>query len=109
MKRRNGFVSNSSSSSFILRKSALTKEQTQEIKALFRQHKDKGETSIAEDDEFYRGDLEAHNAISDQCAPLHVLFADLMNNHGLAIGEDWDIEYCGNVFSFPGEPGHNEY
>lgn len=63
MKVRTGFVSNSSSSSFIVRKSALTDNQLSQLKAFIELRKDWYETEMYKEDHNYLwSDVEAHNA-----------------------------------------------
>jgi len=62
MKVRTGFVSNSSSSSFIVRKSALSTEEMNKVREFFQQRDGWFNTEIMGEDETYLwGDLEAHN------------------------------------------------
>jgi len=96
MKIRNGFVSNSSSSSFIVRKSALTEEQQRELRDLFYKHSYQFETEVTETKEFFLGDLEAHNGLHTGDSPIAHIFSDLMDEWNIKIIKDWNIEYCGS-------------
>ena len=62
MKIRSGFVSNSSSSSFILRKESFKEEDLEKIRDFFKERGGSYNTElIGEDDLYMWGDLEAHN------------------------------------------------
>lgn len=53
MKIRNGFVSNSSSSSFVVAKVFLTKEQIEEVRNFFREHNDSEDEYYVHESEHY--------------------------------------------------------
>jgi len=63
MKIRNGFVSNSSSSSFILKKEGLTKEQVNTMQEFMKKYNGGFETEIEETDKTFEGYVEAHNCL----------------------------------------------
>ena len=66
MKVRNGFVSNSSSSSFIIKKSSLTESQLQIVLDFLDRRKRCFETELQENTEKYLiGRVEAHNIADD--------------------------------------------
>ena len=107
MKVRSGFVSNSSSSSFILRKSALNPKEMNEIKEFFKLRDGWFNTEImGEDDKYLWGDLEAHNQASslgydeedkDEDSPedddtASKMFSDMMDDLSLT-PEDYCIKY----------------
>jgi len=60
VKVRSGFVSNSSSSSFVIRKSALTIDQRNELLEIFLVHNGSYTTEIEVNETTYSGELEAH-------------------------------------------------
>ena len=95
MKIRNGFISNSSSSSFIIRKSVLTKEQEQELKIIFKKHEDNYNTSIKENPQFFEGYLEAHNALDEEGydEPLSDIIESLMDKWKIKTFKDYNIQY----------------
>jgi len=80
MKTRQGFISNSSSSSFILRKSALTSKQHQKVKNFLEEAVCHSMWDVTEDKEFIYGDLEAHNNYPDTPAQL---FRELIKGFGI--------------------------
>ena len=61
MKIRNGFVSNSSSSSFCIYKKLMTEEQIKEFRGLVNKQYD--ETCIGEDGDYFVGTLSMHDVI----------------------------------------------
>jgi len=60
MKVRSGFVSNSSSSSFIIRKSALTENQEMMIRIFFDAYGDGILDELNEDEKFFEGSVNCH-------------------------------------------------
>lgn len=89
MKKREGFVSNSSSSSFIIRKAVLTKEQYKEVIDIL----ENGEyaTDYEEDDRFIYGDAEAHNPTWKSCCATQL--TELMIEKYNFNNNDFDIKY----------------
>lgn len=65
MKIRNGFVSNSSSSSFIIRKDVLNKRQLTKLTKFFNYYNNNFETKVEEDSHYFKGYLESHNVVFD--------------------------------------------
>jgi hypothetical protein len=106
MKIRNGFVSNSSSSSFVIRKSALNKEKLDELLKILNKYNNTFETEFIENDKYISGYLESHNHCffgendegdyDDQTA--FKMVDDFINEIGLT-EKDYLTEYCGDVAS----------
>jgi len=97
MKKRIGFVSNSSSSSFVVRMKVLTPEQIEEIKAFAKKHEHWFETEIEIGTEFIEGYLEAHNGTEeeDDSTALEI-FSEMMDSYGVT-SKDYATEYCGGI------------
>jgi len=98
MKTRLGFVSNSSSSSFVIRKSALDIYQINELRRLFKEHKNYFETNTEEDDYVFSGRLEAHNGKNEEgkdSSPLANIVDELMDKWKISPMYDYMIEYEG--------------
>ncbi len=104
MKIRTGFVSNSSSSSFVIRKSALTEAQVAQIVEFYDKRNDYYCTGYLKDDgTFISGDLESHNTCErweedgetggfDDKDTACVLFGELIDSFGVS-SEDYDQRY----------------
>lgn len=99
MKLRTGFVSNSSSSSFIIRKSALTMEQKNELMKIFNRHEHYYTTEVELTEKTYQGTLEAHNAIDEDgyTEPLANIIEDLMMKWKIKPYKDYSIAYEDSV------------
>lgn len=100
MKKRNGFVSNSSSSSFILRRSALSRRMTIKVGEFFKKHDGHFETCLdgnLKDDEYMTGDLDAHNTIEGESGTASVLFRDLLEEGGIT-----SKDYCSRYEDYVG-------
>jgi hypothetical protein len=85
MKKRTGFVSNSSSSSFILRKSVLSEDQINELRSFFKKYDNSYNTSVEESSDFFEGDVEAHNNFNDDESTASDLLVDLVDSFGLTL------------------------
>ncbi len=98
MKIRQGFVSNSSSSSFVLRKSVLTNEQINEILNFKEKRNDWFETEIREESDYFVGYLECHNGTDeDGGSTAEDIFLNMLSNWGLLNSENYASEYCGSI------------
>jgi len=62
---RCSFVSNSSSSSFIIKKSFLKEKQLENLRAFFKKYNNQFDSSITESENFFEGEIEAHNSVFD--------------------------------------------
>lgn len=96
MTKRDGFVSNSSSSSFVVRTSSLTPEQVDKVKAFASKHHRWFDTDITIGVEFIEGYLEAHNGVEDGGETAEQSFSNLMDAFGVT-SEDYAREYCGCI------------
>jgi hypothetical protein len=97
MKIRSGFVSNSSSSSFVIRKSALTSDQKNELLEIFLVHNGQYTTNIESDEMTYSGELEAHNAFDEYGnEPLTNIIENLMMRWKIKPLKDYNISYESN-------------
>lgn len=99
MKIHNGFVSNSSSSSFILKKAVLTYDQINKVREFLCKHDGYFESSYKEDDEYFTGYLEAHNEIEGEEETACRLFDNLIYSFQVStpnkIPTKWyDSRYC---------------
>lgn len=68
MKIRNGFVSNSSSSSFCIYKKLMTEEQIEKFRCFINDddREDSWETAIVEDGDYFIGNLGMHDEILNE-------------------------------------------
>ena len=98
MKVRVGYVSNSSSSSFIIRKSVLTEEQLNKLRAFFEEHKDWHETEMKEDDHILWGEVAAHSGVNGN-APANILLCYIVDSFQIPLPhrEYYDCCYCESV------------
>ena len=74
MKIRKGFVSNSSSSSFVLDKDGMTVEQLEEFRKLL--YNDEDDTCIFESNKHFHGTVSVHNTEIPEFIKEHGLDAD---------------------------------
>ena len=91
------FVSNSSSSSFVVRKSALNEEQVSKVKEFANKHENWFETEIEIGEEYIEGYLECHNGTeAENHETAEEVFTSLMDDFGVT-PKDYAREYCGDI------------
>jgi len=95
MKHRLGYVSNSSSSSFIIRKAVLTEEQQNKLRDFFKEHLGCYETFMEEDASTFSGEVEAHNGV-DNKETADKLLGYLIESFEIPLAwkEYFDCNYC---------------
>ena len=77
MKFRVGFVSNSSSSSFVLDKADMTNDQIKQFQVLIYKASEDGETFIFESERHFHGNLSMHDEEIPRFLAKHNLKADI--------------------------------
>jgi len=78
MKIRSGFVSNSSSCSFVLDKDGMTKEQMIDFRFVYHEAEAKsGDTYIYESEKHFHGNLSMHDKLIPAFLEKHNLQADM--------------------------------
>lgn len=98
MRLREGFVSNSSSSSFILRKDILSEENIAEVRDFVKKYDSYLDTRIHEEDLYFHGDLEAHTSVDESDNTPANKFRNLVESFSVGIDMRYyyDCEYSGS-------------